>query len=119
MLDTRRFFLKGLAGISGFLFVIQSPPPIPVPRTSMPVPPAPSDPADESPADGPRINQRARLRTQEKQFRETIDKLFTDVSGLKNEVDAIHTSDIFSVDIYRQTKEIEKLAKDLKNYAKS
>lgn len=120
MLDTRRFFLKGLAGTSGSLLLFQSCPPVPTPRVRTPItPPPPAEGQNEGGlADDPRINQRARLRVQEKQFRATIDKLFTDVSGLKSEVDAIHTSEIFSVDIYRQTKEIEKLAKELKNYAK-
>lgn len=121
MIDTRRFFLKSLAGTSGSFLLFQSCPPIPTPRVRTPItPPPPAEKQDDGgPSGGPTINQHARLRAQEKQFRETIDKLFTDVSGLKNEIDAIHTSDIFSVDIFRQTKEIEKLAKELKNYAKS
>jgi hypothetical protein len=45
-------------------------------------------------------------------------QLFAKVQNLKLQVDALHPSDIFSVAIFKQTQEIEKLAKQLKNYAK-
>jgi hypothetical protein len=41
------------------------------------------------------------------------------VRELKLQVDAIHTSDVFSIAIFKQTQEIEKLAKQLKNYART
>lgn len=46
-------------------------------------------------------------------------RLLAKVSDLKLQVDAIHASDIFSVAIFKQTQEIEKLAKQLKNYARA
>jgi hypothetical protein len=76
MLDTRRCFLKNLAGVSSSFLIFQSSPPIPAPR-------------------------RRKVR------------------DLKTQVDASHPSEIFSVVIFKQTQEIEKLAKQLKNYAKS
>ena len=45
-------------------------------------------------------------------------RLFAKVSDLRLQVDALHTSDIFSIAIFKETQEIEKLAKQLKNYAK-
>ena len=122
MLDTRRSFLKNLAGVSSSFLIFQSPPPpIPTPRRRTPVdPPPPAEPQDaENPVDTSRITQRARLQAQEKEFRETMARLFAKVQDLKAQVDALHSSDIFSIAIFKQTQEIEKLAKQLKNYARA
>ena len=62
--------------------------------------------------------KRAQLQAQEKEFRETTMLLFAKVRDLKLQVDAIHTSEIFSIAVFKQTQVIEKLAKQLKNYAK-
>ena len=45
--------------------------------------------------------------------------LFERVSELKQDTDAMHTAEIFSVKVYKQTGEIEHLAKKLRNLAKS
>jgi hypothetical protein len=120
MLDTRRCFLKNLAGISSSFLLLQSSPPMPTPRRRFPVdPPPPAEPPDsDTPVDASRNAKRAQLQAQEKQFRETIVRLFTKVTDLKQEVDALHPSQVFSVAIFKQTQEIEKLAKQLKTYAK-
>ena len=120
MLDTRRCFLKNLAGVSSSFLIFQSSPPIPTPRRRTPVdPPAPAEPEDaENPVDTSRNVKRAQLQAQEKDFRETMARLFAKVRDLKLQVDALHTADIFSIAIFKQTQEIEKLAKQLKNYAK-
>jgi len=120
MLDTRRCFLKNLAGLSSSLLLFQSSPPIPTPRHRTEVdPPTPEDKQDaENPTDPSRETRRAQLQAQEKQFRETMARLFAKVTDLKQQVDALHPSDVFSVAIFKQTQEIEKLAKQLKNCAK-
>jgi hypothetical protein len=120
MLDTRRCFLKNLAGVSSSFLLFQSSPPIPEPRRRTPVdPPPPAEKQDEeSPGDTSRNLRRAQLQAQEKQFRETMAQLFTKVRDLKLQVDALHPSDVFSIAVFKQTQEIEKLAKQLKNYAK-
>src|ERR1700732_3492052 len=121
MLDTRRFFLKSLAGVSSSFLLFQSSPPMPAPRRRFPVdPPPPAEPQDsDTPADSSRRAKRAQLQAQEKQFRETMARLYTKVSDLKLQVEALHPSQVFSVAIFKRTQEIEKLAKQLKNYAKS
>jgi hypothetical protein len=121
MLDSRRCFLKDLAGISGSFLLFQSSPPMPRPRRPIDIdPPAPAEPQDkDNPPDPSRSMQRARLQAQEKQFRETMVRLYTKVNDLKLQVDALHPSEVFSVAIFKQTQEIEKLAKQLKNYAKA
>jgi hypothetical protein len=125
MLDTRRCFLKNLAGLSSSFLLLQSSPqcspPMPRPRRQTPVdPPAPAEKQDvDNAVDDSRNLQRARLQAQEKEFRETMARLFAKVQDLKAQVDSLHSSDIFSVAIFKQTQEIEKLAKQLKNYAKA
>jgi hypothetical protein len=120
MLDTRRCFLKNLAGLSSSYLLFQSSPPIPEPRRRIPVdPPTPTQKEEpENPVENSRNLQRAQLQAQEKQFRETMARLFTKISDLKLQVDALHPSQVFSVAVFKQTQEIEKLAKQLKNYAK-
>jgi len=121
MLDTRRCFLKNLAGVSSSFLIFQTAPPIPTPtRRTQVDPPAPAEKQDaENPVDSTRSAQRAQLQAQEKEFRETMVRLFARVRDLKLQVDAIRASDIFSIAIFKQTQEIEKLAKQLKNYAKT
>ena len=121
MLNTRRYFLRTLAGVSSSLLLLQTQPPIPTPRRRTPVdPPEPAEKQDvENPASTSRSAQRAQLLAQEKEFRETMDRLFTKVRDLKLQLDRIPTSEIFSVAVFRQTQEIEKLAKQLKNRAKT
>jgi hypothetical protein len=121
MLDTRRCFLKNLAGISSSFLLFQSSPPIPAPRRRIPVdPPTPAEKQDpDTPADNSRSVKRAQLQAQEKQFRETMARLYTKVADLKTQVDALHPSQVFSVAVFKQTQEIEKLAKQLKTYAKA
>src|SRR6266852_4127887 len=78
MLDTRRCFLKNLAGVSSSFLIFQSAPPIPTPRRRTPVdPPAPAEPEDaENPVDTSRNAKRVQLQAQEKEFRETMARLF-------------------------------------------
>jgi hypothetical protein len=121
MLDTRRCFLRNLAGASGSVLLLQTQPPIPTPRRRTPVdPPEPAEKQDaENPGGSSRSTQRAQLLAEEKEFRETMDRLFVKVRDLKLKVDQIHTAEIFSVAILKQTQEIEKLAKQLKNRARA
>ncbi len=120
MLDTRRCFLKNLTAVSGSFLLLQTQPPIPAPRRRVPVdPPEPAEKQDAENSGGiSRSVQRAQLLAQEKEFRETMDRLFTKVRDLKLQLDRMPTSEIFSVSVFKQTQEIEKLAKQLKNRAK-
>jgi hypothetical protein len=121
MLNTRRCFLKTLAGVSSSFLLFQSSPPMPTTRRRFPVdPPTGAEKQDtENPVDASRNLKRAQLQAQEKQFRETMAHLYTKVSDLKTQVDALHPSQVFSVAVFKQTQEIEKLAKQLKSYAKA
>jgi len=116
MVEARRAFLKDFSGFSGGLLLFQGCPPIPEPRRRTPVdPPEPAE--KQTPAFDPNavVVQR---HTQEKQLRQTLDELFVRVRDLKTELDHTPTADVFSVDIFKRTQEIEKLAKHLRSYAK-
>jgi hypothetical protein len=117
VLDTRRCFIKSLAGLSSSFLFLQAP----VPKAHRPVPVDPPTAAEaqdqDVPLDQSRNIKRAQLQAQEKQFRETMVHLYTKITDLKQEVDALHPAQVFSVSIFKQTQEIEKLAKQLKNYA--
>jgi hypothetical protein len=120
MLNSRRFFLKRLAEASSSILLLQASPPIPHPRKRIEIdPPVGEEKQDDGHEERvPNSSQRARLRQQEKEFRQTMQQLLTRVSDLKVQVDGLRTSDVFSLDVLKQTQEIEKLAKQLKRYAK-
>ena len=120
MLDTRRFFLKNLASFSASFLLFQSSPPMPGTRPRHPIdPPTPAEKQDtDTPMDNPKNARRAQLQAQEKRFRQTLAQLHTNVSDLKTQIDSLHPSQVFSVAVFKQTQEIEKLAKQLKTYAK-
>jgi hypothetical protein len=54
----------------------------------------------------------------EKEFREGVDRLYQLVGELRDDVARTGTTDVFSVQMYKKTKEIEKLAKQLEGRAK-
>jgi len=86
----------------------------------MPTPPEPAETAPPiSGRPGSRASQRAILEQHEKQFRESLASLSERVNELKVEIEQLHSSEIFSVKIYKETSEIEHLAKQLKTLAKS
>jgi hypothetical protein len=68
---------------------------------------------------GRTTSQRALLQQHEREFRESLASLSERVNELNEEVAELHSSSIFSVKIYKQSREIERLAKQLKNLAKS
>lgn len=118
MLGTRRSFVKNFAGVSGTLLLLQSSPPIPTPRRRTPVdPPEPAEKQDTEKTEPSSLSLQRHV--QEKEFRETMEQLFARVRDLRIELEHTPTAEIFSVTIFKQTQEIEKLAKRLKNYAKA
>jgi hypothetical protein len=91
-----------------------------VPKREMPKPPPPAvkDQQPQEPA-AATVSQRTVLMQHETAFRESLASLSDRVNQLKADVESIHTSEIFSVKIYKQTIEIERLAKQLKSLAKN
>jgi hypothetical protein len=113
----RRDFLRyvGLASsltMGGSLFAMQA-------RHKFPEPPTPADPDSSSAKPGDlQAAQRAQLKLNEKEFRESLANLYQRVSELKQDLEAMHTADVFSLKVYKQTGEIERLAKKLRTLAK-
>jgi hypothetical protein len=86
----------------------------------MPNPPPPAETSPTMPGTtGNRVPQRAILQQHEKEFRESLATLFERVNELRVEVEELHSADIFSVKIYKQTSEIERIAKQLKTLARN
>lgn len=80
----------------------------------------PPEPAEKQGAEKSEpISPSAQRRAQEGQFRETMERLFARVRDLRSEVERVPTAEIFSLSVFKQTQEIAKLAKRLKNYAKA
>jgi hypothetical protein len=112
----RREFLKCIAvasslALSASLLAAQQ-------RHKFPSPPAPADPNRNSPLSDPQMLQRAQLKLNEKEFRESLANLFDRVNELKQDMETTHTADVFSLKVYKQTGEIEHLAKKLRSLAK-
>lgn len=119
MRETRREFLWCAGAVlSGTVLelrtIAQNPP-----KRQYPTPPQGADPLPAAPGGGrTRITNEAVLREHEKAFRDCLAALSGRVSQLNQEVGALHSADVFSVSIYKQSGEIEKLAKQLKSLAK-
>jgi hypothetical protein len=112
----RRDFLKyvGVASslaVSGTLLGMQ--------KRKLPEPPSPADSSNNStqPSDA-QMSQRAQLKLNEQEFRESLAHLYQRVSELKQSLETMHTAEVFSVKVYKQTGEIEQLAKKLRSLAK-
>jgi hypothetical protein len=114
----RQFLLSGLGilGVVAWRMRLYAEPQ----ARKMPTPPQPAESQSSIPDNaGRRPSYRAILQQHEKEFRDSLAALFERVSELKREVDQMHSSDIFSVKIYKQTGEIEHLAKQLRTLAKT
>jgi isopropylmalate/homocitrate/citramalate synthase len=86
----------------------------------MPSPPEAADPRQNVPENANiRPSVRAVVQQHEKEFRDSLASLSERVSQLKEEIEQLHSADIFSVKIFKETSEIERLAKQLKTLAKS
>ena len=122
MRKTRRAFLMTVAAAgclvakNGFSFPQ-------APRKPTPFPTPPEAAETQNPAAGQAKSERqtarrVALQKNEKEFRAGVDRLYQLASELKQEVEKLPTSDIFSVQMYKRTEEIEKLAKQLKAKAR-
>lgn len=121
MRETRREFVIGLGGAAGCFGVSGS-----FLLAQRPInPPPPPAPAETQPTDAGAPNaaanaasRRALLLKNEREFRAGVEELYRLTSELREELQKITTSDVFSVRIYKETEAIEKLAKRLKNQVK-
>lgn len=113
----RQFVQSASAAVSAALWGALAVPQ--VPKHGMPTPPQAADPAQSGTENtNSKIPSRAILLQHEKEFRDTLKGLSERVNDLQQQVQQLPSTDIFSVKIYKQTGEIEHLAKQLKALAK-
>jgi hypothetical protein len=123
MRETRRRFLMTLAAAAsccvaadGGVLAMQ--------RKNNPFPTPPASAETQNPAEAqadksdPQSAKRMALKQNEKEFRAGVDRLYQLAGELKEEVDKTVTTEVFSVQMYKKTEEIEKVAKMLKGKAK-
>jgi hypothetical protein len=121
--ETRRRFLMALVAAAGcsaaaddYAFGQQ--------RKDNPFPTPPPSAETQNPAEAGAANpdaqsaKRAALKQNEKEFRAGVNRLYQLAGELKEEVDKTVTTEVFSVQMYKKTVEIEKVAKLLKDRAR-
>jgi hypothetical protein len=119
MLDSRRSFLSSLAAV-GALALLQQQPPTPIRPRTEPLPEHP-EPGQKLPSNSqtrPGKTDASALVAHEKELRDATDQLLIKVQEFRSQLDGTHTANVFSVNMYKQTEEIEKLAKLLRTKAK-
>ena len=88
----------------------------------MPAPPASSQSSSDATAPAPTAGvgaaKRAQLAKNEKEFRDGVERLYQLTNELREEVRQTTTTEVLSIHMYKQTQEIESLAKQLKNRTK-
>lgn len=123
MKEARRGFLL-MAAAAGFAIAQRGAlfAQIPTKKSPFPDPPEPAEkqnPAEIAAAgQDQKAAKRAALQENAKQFRAGVEKLYEMAGELKQDLEKTPTTDVFSLEIYRKTVEIEKLAKQLKAHAK-
>ena len=119
MLDSRRSFLTSIAAASAFVF-LQQQPPTPVRSRGNPLPdhPEPGQKLPSGPQGTKSDNKQAALVAHEQDLRDATDQLLVKVQEFRAQLDGTHTADVFSVGMYKQTQEIERMAKRLRSRAK-
>jgi hypothetical protein len=122
--ETRRRFLMTLAAAASCSVAMPGTATAQVHKNN-PFPNPPESAETQNPAEqaaaaksDPQIAKRIALQQNEKEFRAGVDRLYELAGELKQEVDKTPTTDVFSVQMYKRTQEIEKVAKLLKGKAK-
>ena len=93
-------------------------------RKNNPFPTPPESAETQNPAEAaaaktdPQNAKRAALLQNEREFRAEVDRLYQLAGELKQEIDKTVTTEVFSVQMYKRTEEIEKVAEVLKSKAK-
>jgi hypothetical protein len=122
MLETRRRFLMTLAAVAGWFASPGRSAFAQTKRAPFPLPPPSAEQQNPAEQQAPKTDteraKRAALQQNEKEFRAGVDRLYQLASELKQQVDQTMTTQVFSLQMYRKTQEIEKVAKLLKGKAK-
>lgn len=119
MVDSRRSFLASFFAIGALAF-FQQQPPTPVRPRGNPLPdhPEPGQTLPSAPQGTAKEKSQAALVAHEQDLRDATDQLLIRVQEFRSQLNGTHTADVFSVGMYKQTQEIERLAKILRSRAK-
>jgi hypothetical protein len=121
--ETRRRFLMTLAATASCSMALDCSA-FSQQRKENPFPTPPPSSETQNPAEAGAANsnaqsaKRAALQQNEREFRVEVNRLYQLAGELKQEVDKTATTEVFSVQMYKKTEEIEKVAKLLKGKAK-
>ena len=114
MLDSRRSFLSTLSAFGAVALLAQQAPPTIHQPINMPPRPDPSGKLPSNQGKSANKNSSATLVARERELREATDQLLIRVQEFRAKLDGTHTTDVFSVSMYKATEDIEKLARRLK-----
>ncbi len=119
MAESRRQLLKTLAGAAGVLAAV----PLSLSGQFHPQPrPSPNAPDQNNPSglDGPQATKTVPVvpPVNAKEIRDEVEKMYVLISDLKKEVETTDVSTMLSVSVVDKAKQIEKLAKHVKDQAK-
>jgi len=124
MLNTRRHLLQSFVAVAGafatapLLLSGQGSPARPQP---IPSPNAPTNPNYPQGLHGPGptpTDEKAVYKQNQALMKEDIEKMYSLISELRQDVQVTDTSSIFSVSFVKKAQQIEKLAKQVKDLAK-
>lgn len=121
MTKTRRGFVKGLMATTSLLAAGSVLGQTSIRKPTLPKPPTPGDPQEKdrnAEAPDPKVSNRAAMLKNEKEFRTGVERLYQLSSELRDELQKTTTTNVLSIRMYKQTEQIEKLAKQLKSMAK-
>ena len=120
--ETRRRFLLALAAAASCSVAADGSAFAQTKRAPFPLPPPSAEEQNPAETDAakqdPEAAKRAVMKQNEKEFRAGVSRLYQMASELKQEVEKTPTADVFSLQMYKRTEEIEKLVKQLKLKAK-
>jgi hypothetical protein len=117
---SRRSVIQGLAVFTGFSAVAApllfgQHPPQPLPSPNAPNPQVPNGMNGPRPT-GP--DQKAIDQAQAAQLRSDVDKLYALITDLRQDVSVTNSVNVLSLSVVKKAKEIEKLAKQVKDLAR-
>jgi hypothetical protein len=117
-MEPRRQFLYAIGGaLCGNLLAV--PASAQGPRRGFPTPPPPAETGQGVETDTTNRQRKSiNLREHEQAFRACLTSLADRVNQLNHEIEGLHSSDVFSVKVFKESNEIEHLAKQLKSLAK-
>ncbi len=118
MSDTRRKFLRAMAGTTTAALMGARLLSGQAKQTGRPAPPDPTQDADSPDGVPGKSPTKAVLEANEKDIKKNIEKLYQLATDLKAEVEKTDSSQILSLALVKKAEEIEKLAREIKTRAK-